>query len=396
MERFDALVVGAGPAGSLAAFHLARGGARVLLAERARFPRDKPCGGGITVRAERLLPFSIDPVVEDEVDVFDVGFRYGSRFVRRTRQPVMRMTQRHRLDAFLADRAQEAGAEFRDGAKPEGVDARVVIAADGANGTVGREAGLRDHLRTVALEGNARVDPRTFAGRARIELGLMRGGYCWVFPKADHVNVGVGGWLDQGPLLRDELHRLCREHGIPVEALEGVRGHQLPLRRPGAVAAAGRTALVGDAAGLVDPVSGDGIYEAFLSARLAASNALDILAGRKADFTPYAEELRQRLAVQTAASWRARTALERFPRTIHTLLRMPLAWRAVESLLRADAHEPAEIGGPGGAALRVAETLVRLGDLKRDSQTADAGRVAAWTWTSSSPAPSRPAPPTST
>ena len=395
MERFDALVVGAGPAGSLAAFHLARGGARVLLADRARFPREKPCGGGITVRAERLLPFSIDPVVEDEVNVFELGFRYRTRFVRRTRQPVMRMTQRRRLDAFLAEQAQEAGAEFRDGARPDGVEATVVIGADGANGTVGRPDGLRDHLRTVALEGNAVVDPAPFAGKAVIELGLMRGGYCWVFPKGDHVNVGVGGWLDQGPLLREALHRLCRENSIPVDALQDVRGHQLPLRRPQALAASGRTALVGDAAGLVDPVSGDGIYEAFLSAGLASANALDILAGRKADFSAYARELRERLAVQTAASWRARTALERFPRTIYTLLLMPMAWRAIEALLRADAREPAEIGGPGGAALRLAETLIRLRDLKRDSQTADAGRVAAWTWTSSSPAPSRAAPPTS-
>ena len=394
--RFDALVVGAGPAGSLTAFHLARGGAHVLLVDKARFPRDKPCGGGITVRAERLLPFSIAPVVEDAVDVFDLGFRYRSRFVRRTREPLIRMTQRRRLDAFLVEQAREAGAEFRDGTKPDGIEAEVVIGADGANGTVGREHGLRDHLRTVALEGNARVDTRLFAGRACIEFGLLPGGYGWVFPKADHVNVGVGGWLDAGPLLRAQLHRLCREHGIEPYSLENVRGHHLPLRRPGARAARGRTALVGDAAGLVDPVSGDGIYEAVLSARLAAENALDIIAGRSDDFTSYAGELQRRLAVQTAASWRARAALERFPRTTFALLRAPLALCAIEALLRADAHEPADIRGPGGAALRVAETLTRLADLKRRSPTADAGRVAAWTWTSSSPAPSRAAPPTST
>ena len=102
--RFDALVVGAGPAGSLAAFHLARGGARVLLADKARFPRDKPCGGGITVRAERQLPFSIDSVVEDAVDVFDLRLGYGRHFRRRTREPLIRMTQRRRLDASWSSR----------------------------------------------------------------------------------------------------------------------------------------------------------------------------------------------------------------------------------------------------------------------------------------------------
>ena len=361
MDRFDALVVGAGPAGSLAAFHLARGGARVLLTDKARFPRDKPCGGGITFRAERQLPFSIDPVVEDAVDVFELRLGYGRHFRRRTHEPLIRMTQRRRLDAFLVEQAREAGAEFRDGFRPDDtIEAEVVIGADGANGTTGRKAGLDDHLRTVALEGNAAVDLERFAGRAWIEFGVVPGGYGWVFPKADHVNVGVGGWHSQGPQLRAHLARLCREHGIPERELTDVRGHRLPLRRPGSTAARGRLALVGDAAGLVDPVSGDGIYEAVLSARLAAANALDILAGRKADFTQYAVELRRRLAVQSAASWRAKTALDRFPRTTFTLLRVPLAWRAIESLLRADAEEPADVGGPGGAALRAAELLARV------------------------------------
>src|SRR5829696_1562696 len=115
MERFDALVVGAGPAGSTAAFRLARAGARVLLIDKARFPRDKPCGGGLTYRAVRLLPFSVDPVVEEEVDIFELGLGYRRRFERRTRQPLVVMTQRRRLDAFLVEQAQEAGAEFRDG-----------------------------------------------------------------------------------------------------------------------------------------------------------------------------------------------------------------------------------------------------------------------------------------
>jgi geranylgeranyl reductase family protein len=357
--RFDALVVGAGPAGSLAAFHLARGGAQVLLVDKARFPRDKPCGGGVTVRAERLLPFSIEPVVEERVDVFDLGLGYRRRFTRTTRETLIKLTQRRRLDAFLVERAQEAGAVFRDGETPDDVQARVVIGADGANGTVGRAEGLRGHLRTVALEGNARIDPAPFSGRACIEFGVVPGGYGWVFPKGDHVNVGVGGWLAEGPRLRAHLARLCREHGIPEDALTDVRGHHLPLRRPDAAAGAGRTAVVGDAAGLVDPVSGDGIYEAALSAGLAAQNALDILAGRAADFRPYAGELRRRLAVQTAASWRAKAALDRFPRLTFALLRAPLALRGIESILRADADGPSEVGGASGIALRIIERLAR-------------------------------------
>ena len=105
MKRFDVLVVGAGPAGSTAAYRLAREGASVLLADRARFPRDKPCGGGLTMRAVRLLPFSVDPVVEDRTTIVEFGLNFGSRFERRTDEPLVLMTQRIRLDAFLAAQA---------------------------------------------------------------------------------------------------------------------------------------------------------------------------------------------------------------------------------------------------------------------------------------------------
>jgi flavin-dependent dehydrogenase len=171
VERVDALVVGAGPAGSAAAIHLARAGARVLLAEKASFPRDKPCGGGLTGRALKAIPVDPSPVVERDVDRFRLRLRYGSSFARRHDEPLIRMTQRLRLDAFLAEEAARAGAELREDARverlevhPTGVTARVagsevradvVVGADGANGVVARSAGLgKEIVRGVALEGN--------------------------------------------------------------------------------------------------------------------------------------------------------------------------------------------------------------------------------------------------
>jgi flavin-dependent dehydrogenase len=82
MKRYDAIVVGAGPAGSTAAYRLAQAGADVLILDRARFPRDKPCGGGVTGRAARLLPFSIEPVVERVVTAVDLRLRYGKTLSR--------------------------------------------------------------------------------------------------------------------------------------------------------------------------------------------------------------------------------------------------------------------------------------------------------------------------
>ena len=116
-ESFDAIVVGAGPAGSTSAYRLAREGFSVLLLDRARFPRDKPCGGGVTGRAAALLPFSIDPVVEDVVDRLEIGLAYTRRFERQSEKPLIYMTRRVALDAFLVEQACKAGAVFRDGTK---------------------------------------------------------------------------------------------------------------------------------------------------------------------------------------------------------------------------------------------------------------------------------------
>src|SRR5581483_11220044 len=103
------------PAGATRAYRLARAGASVLLVDKARFPRDKPCGGGLTLRAVRQCPVDPAPVVEEEVDQLELRFRYGPAVVRRAGRPLILMTQRRRLDAFLLDAARSAGAEVREG-----------------------------------------------------------------------------------------------------------------------------------------------------------------------------------------------------------------------------------------------------------------------------------------
>jgi geranylgeranyl reductase family protein len=367
VERFDAIVVGAGPAGSTTAYRLARAGARVCLLDRARFPRDKPCGGGLTMRAVRELPFSVEPVVEDRVDTFELGFGYARRWSRRGAEPLVLMTQRRRLDAFLADQAAAAGADFRDGVKVASVDAGgtltaggerltadVVVAADGANGVTTRALALPPHEHGVALEGNvgyANASRDRFGGRAVVELGVVPGGYAWVFPKGDHVNVGVGGWQSEGPRLRERLRELCDAFGIDESAVHDLRGHRLPMRGASRRPVHGRILLVGDAAGLVDPLSGDGMYEAFVSGRLAAET---ILAG--GDLEPYAERFAATFAPLEAVSWRAKLAFERFPRLAFRLATTNLSWRLFQAIVRGD-QTASGTHGLTGAPLRVLQAL---------------------------------------
>src|SRR5438270_397214 len=168
-----------------------------------------------------------------------------------------------------------------------------------------------------------------------------RGGYGWVFPKLDHVNVGVGGNAEEGPRLRRELRRMCEAYGIDPDAAEDTRGYRLPLRLPGTQLARGRTAVIGDAAGLVDPFSGDGMYEAFLSAQLVAEAALAVLAGREQDLSAYQAAVEQRIAPLTRAASGAKRAFERFPRATYALARLPVTFRALEKLLQGELPEPA-------------------------------------------------------
>jgi geranylgeranyl reductase family protein len=374
VTSYDAVVVGAGPAGSVTAYRLAEAGASVLLLDRARFPRDKPCGGGLTYRAIRELPVHVDPVVEDVVDRFEFSFRYRHRFERRGASTIILMTQRRRLDAFLAEQASAAGAEFRDGAKVtavgadgsvtvggEKIRASTVVLADGVNGVASRSLGLETAYRYgVALEGNVPyryARENRYRGRAVLELGVVPGGYCWVFAKGDHVNVGVGGWESEGPRLRDHLRRLCAAHGIAEDKVESLRGYRLPLRRQQDPLVHGRALVVGDAAGLVDPLSGDGMYEAFLSARLASDAVLDLLGGQAPTLDPYAGVLTSALASQASASWAAKRALDRFPRLVYGFARLPPVWRFADALLRGELKSPSDARGAERMPLKVVKAL---------------------------------------
>jgi len=374
VRHVDVLVVGAGPAGSATAIHLARAGARVLLADRARFPRDKPCGGGLTGRALKQAPCDVSPVVERVVDTFELRLHFGRSFRRASPEPLIMMTQRRRLDAYLAEQAVVAGAEFRDDAKVEEitveatgisafvagerVSAGMLVGADGANGLVARAIGREDGIvRGVALEGNVPwelLDEPRYSSTAVVEVGAPAGGYGWLFPKGDHANLGVGGWSTEGPRLREHLARLARAYGVEPDAVTELRGHRLPMRRVGASnPAKGRVVLVGDAAGLVDPLSGDGMYEAFVSARLAAEA---ILANAPES---YGAALAGALDHHAGASWTAKKALDRHPAVCFWAARSPGVFGVVSGLLRGDVGHPNEAKGLARAPLRLISEVAR-------------------------------------
>src|SRR5262249_30895950 len=175
--------------------------------------------------------------------------------------------------------------------------------------------------------------------------------YAWVFPKGNHVNVGVGGWESEGPRLRDHLRRLCSVHRIDYETLTELRGYRLPYRRSDSRFANGRVLLVGDAAGLVDPLTGDGMYEAFVSARAAADTVL------ADDVSSFESRVLGELGPLHSASWTAKYALDRYPRLTFALARAPLAWGVIARIVRGDLSDPGAARGPGRLPLKLLERL---------------------------------------
>jgi len=283
---------------------------------------------------------------------------------------VIGFPQRRRLDAFLVEQAVAAGAELREGARVEAIErsesgvaariggetvrAGVLVGADGANGIVARTLGVDDTIvRGVALEGNIPLEAlqADLERTAVIELAALPGGYGWVFPKGDHANLGVGGWGSEGPRLREHLARLAQAHRVDPAALTEIRGHRLPMRRLGTPAGAGRVLLVGDAAGLVDPLSGDGMYEAFVSARLAADAVVS------GDLDGYTAALSATLDRHAGASWAAKRAFDRYPRTVFAAARAPGVFRVVAGLLCGDVAHPADARGVARGPLKLIARL---------------------------------------
>lgn len=328
MARYDVVVVGAGPAGAAAAAHLARGGAKVLLCDRARFPRDKACGGGLTPRAVAALGRL--GIRDDEAMFARVGgmeMVSGARatwaaFPSTTRWPAHGLVARRiDLDAAVCERAVAAGAELRTGVRVlgpliedgvcrgvragrgedgEDVRAGTVIAADGATSVVARGAGLAPTAGDgrgfwyTALRGYAGpVEPRRGGGTPLLEFYPLRTpsgrwlpAYGWVFPlPGGAANVGVDlphrPTLASSPSLREAyggfLDTLRRERPGFADAVEEAPpvGALLPEAMHGFRPGAPGLLLVGDAAGLITPYSGEGIAYALESAEVAASAVLD-------------------------------------------------------------------------------------------------------------------------
>jgi geranylgeranyl reductase family protein len=324
--EYDILIVGAGPAGCAAAYDLARGGKRVLLLDKRTFPRPKACACGLTRKTLAALRYSVDPVIErvcHEIVLQQASSDPDRRKVRvRTRKPICAMAVRERFDEFCLQQTLASGRdggsaelgkiesivdlreypmhielEIATSSGTETLRAPVLIGADGSNGQIRR---LAHHGTRLSPSAQDSAQDDGFALEAAVpytelpamlpgggdphdlvfDFAPLPGGYGWLFPKGDHINIGVGAFAPTDGASTGQLKSVTRvllldyaRQKLGVSTLAHITGQQLGMGGHNYVPS-GRTLLVGDAAGLVDPLTGEGIHSAIVSGQAAAAAIL--------------------------------------------------------------------------------------------------------------------------
>lgn len=387
--HYDVIVVGGGPAGSLTAWHLSKAGLRVAILEAKSFPRMKACGGGLQVRVMRAMPMDIAPVLRGTIRDVTLTFGLQGAHTRRYAEPLVHTVLRSEFDEHLARMAQAAGAVFRERVSVKNYEiaaggrvtvhtnegdftADCLVGADGANSVVRGELNSREtyfwqtaiycEIPEHLIENRA-IDQQ----RMCIDWGTLASGYAWAFPKDGFVNVGAGAPSLLARELRPYVSRFLEANRlVRPEALGQLRfsGHQLPTWTRRARLAGGSVVLVGDAAGLVEPFTGEGIYFACESAAVAARTITRALKAGVRDFTAYSAELLSSVRGELVSSRMLMRLSLLFPSKMYWLFREnDHAWRTFCRVLRGECSFQElrnEILGPMRVASAAVDFMLRM------------------------------------
>ncbi|MBN1281124.1 MAG: NAD(P)/FAD-dependent oxidoreductase [Candidatus Thermoplasmatota archaeon] len=306
--KYDVTIVGAGPAGSTAAKYLAERGLKTLLLDKETFPRDKPCGGGLPIRVLQRFPYVVNENIIESYSssgtTFSPSLRY--RVEAQTTTPLIATVLRRTFDAALVKCATDAGAVFQAHTpvsaihitdeiaqvmtkQGETVESDVIIGADGVSSIVAKKSGLQKtgiekgvclmqefHVPEPTMDEYFKSSRHCYV-HSRFKTLT---GYGWVFPKKEHLNIGFG--VIQA-FKQDQNHKVnlreaykeyiafLQETNLVPKNLQDapLKGGALPTH-PLEHTYADRLLLVGDAAGFINPLSGEGIYYAMVSGEIAA------------------------------------------------------------------------------------------------------------------------------
>ena len=369
-QSYDVIVVGAGPAGATLAYELAKRGIGVLVLEKEKLPRYKCCAGGVTSKAAKLLDFDISEVVEDVIYELSFTYNMGSSYLGQHSQPLIYTVMRDVFDYFLVEKAQQLGAVLIDGQKVMQVQVgadwvemptadnlfrtRLVVGADGAYSVVARELGMGRSIEyLVGMESEVVVPEEELAkwkSRVHIDLGCIPGGYAWVFPKRNHLSIGAGCLVSKARGLNRRYQKFLTLLGMGNYTIARSSSHLVPTCTKGRFVWQDKALLLGDAAGLTDPLTGEGIYNAIQSAQLAAPVIESSLLGGEVGLQDYQQIVERKIMPELRIARKMSRNFVRFPRLAFGMFNQSEGvWRAISSLTLGEMDYAAVKGKVGGS-----------------------------------------------
>jgi geranylgeranyl reductase family protein len=328
---YDCIIVGAGPAGGAAAYHLAKQGRSVLILEKATLPRYKPCGGGVSPQIAQWFDFDFTPAISLKVDVVRYTWNMEDPVEAdlKPSEPIW-MVRRDVFDHFLVQQAQKQGAELRDNTEVTGIEfqsdrwqvntvngpvvGRYLIAADGAKGPMAKWLGFKERKRRLggALEAEAAA-PIHSNEPIHFEFGMIKNGYIWNFPKADGYSIGVGTFRGGEPQdFKSILSKYATTFGIDVKNCQQY-GHPLCLWDGDQVLHTQNALLAGEAACVVDPFTAEGIRPSIFTGVKAAAAINAAIAGDINALEKYTQVISQDWGTDMAWAQRLAGVFYRMP-----------------------------------------------------------------------------------
>ncbi len=295
---YDVVIVGGGPAGSTAGIYLSKQGYKTLIIDKSKFPRDKLCGGALTEKTVKLLEElgikDYKSVIDYEINTYSVFWKKEELY-RGDSIYSFRFVKRKVYDSFLLGKARESGADILEGVKVVNIDFiekilylsdggevnyRFLIGADGVNSTVRRLLVEKGLLKAENWKKNLANAIEVYIGRDSVGfkidhpliiLGYIKWGYSWIFPNKDQLVVGIGGLIDKNRDIKVSFFEFLKDF-FPDYIPSKIMGHTIPfgnfLREP----CYKDVLLIGDAGGITNPASGEGIFSAQKSGILAAES----------------------------------------------------------------------------------------------------------------------------
>ncbi len=289
MSKYDAVVIGGGPAGSSCAKYLSERGLKVALIEKKKYPRFKLCGGALSSRINKYLEDDFKKEVLNVINKGVLGYR-GKEYVEKEKSEVAYIIDRSSFDKYLSEKAQEKGTEVYENTEflnfheekgklivntSRGIlTADFLIGADGFYSKVSKILGFkkRKYYRSIEFTAEGEMDFNSVV----IEIGLVKRGYLWIFPKGDLLNVGIATTHNEN--LNEIIHEYLKKQKIvSINKTHKPRGWFIPFSegKKDIHYGKGNVLLVGDAGNFVDPLLGEGIYYAYLSGILAGKSIIE-------------------------------------------------------------------------------------------------------------------------